>query len=559
MLTKQELMAIIESRNDRGKTLTLTQIDDEAYGKWTIQDAAVKYFGSWTAAREYIEKEGYFSKYEVSAKLLQMQAEGHSMKTGEFPNKLYRAITKYFGGYKQAKEELGIVVTKEVSKPARVDKDTIALEMKQVIPLVNSRTELSTKYRSLVHQVRKAYGSLNNFEKDTGIIVPVKTRKAGSRTGQGRKYTDEQLIEFLRQVRADGATSHSIRIGSDKTKIRMIHACTTRWGSFNKALEANGLTVERRKITYESGEELERTYLRERLVGITRYNVTAYSTLCNRYGSIDALNELVGFEEPVKYNPSLMSVEEVEASVNTVLASETRDLTTNVLEEHNADLAYSLREHYGSILNYFTKRDMDYFNIPRVPFEWTKENVERHLKRWIREGTPVNYVAVAQDRRGILKASLIIYGGWNKVFEAIGLDYEDYRVDTNMASVYGFKFEELVAEILSEIGVEYLREPYLNGCHPDYVIGDHWIDAKLSEWTIRAPDCETVKKYEPHCDKLSIYYLRGYGYGDGVTKISEKTTLYPIGKLIEKLPKVRREVYEDKVNALLEELTEKAS
>lgn len=554
MLTKEKLDEIIKRRHAEGKTLSIQRIKDEAYSVLQVDYHAKKHYGSWTGALRgngvKPNINSVMSKAEVIEDLRRLQSEGHSMRSSDLPSNLYTSIVKHFGGYKNAKIQLGISVKRNPGRRACLDKEKIVNEVKEIIGDIRSKTEFSEKHRPLAWRVIKAYGSIVKFEKEAGIKFPIPERKPTK-----PMYTDEQLSEFIITKASKGETSTSLMRSKDAKDRSKYSASVKRWGTWGQALARHGYASER----LGSDEEVAEKYLKERQSGINRNNVSHRTTIRNRFGSFDKLNELVGFVEPVKYIPELMEAFEVDAEVSYILLKEKRDITSAVLDSHNPDLSFSIREHYGTVLNYFTQRTSDFYALPRVPYEWTEESVIRHLKRWIREGEPVNYVAVSNDRRGILDASLRLFGGWDKAFESIGLDYEDYRVDTNMASAYGFKFEELVAEILTELDIRFRREPAINGCHPDYVVGDHWIDAKLSEWTIRAPDCETVKKYEPHCGKLSIYYLRGYGNGDGITKISEKTTLYPVTSLIERLPEPERKIYEDKANELLNELTEKAS
>ena len=124
----------------------------------------------------------------------------------------------------------------------------------------------------------------------------------------------------------------------------------------------------------------------------------------------------------------------------------------------------------------------------------------------------------------------------------------EYKETLSVFTRYGHEFERILGGILAELQysfVKYEHEQY----KPDFVIGKHWIDAKLSVWT---KTTEMVEKYEPHCEQLSIIFLRG---SDKYKKsLSEKTTKQSVYRLIEDLPADREEFYRHLLKALEKEL-----
>ncbi len=133
------------------------------------------------------------------------------------------------------------------------------------------------------------------------------------------------------------------------------------------------------------------------------------------------------------------------------------------------------------------------------------------------------------------------------------LDTRLYQIDTGMASFYGRVFEDIVGDVLTELGFEYSKETDTE-LRPDFIIDDHWVDAKLSQWTIYLPNCATIEKYEPPCSKLTIVFLRGDKTLD--RKISKKTRIVNVTQLLKKLPKNRRLYFLEKVNEIEVRLNE---
>lgn len=258
----------------------------------------------------------------------------------------------------------------------------------------------------------------------------------------------------------------------------------------------------------------------------------------------------------------LYSKQEIDAKVYELLRVEREKGSSNIhaklIEEFDENLLISIKTAYRSTTEYFSQLDLDYYAKPYVPFKWTANNIKRQLMRWIREGYPVNYTAIQSKHKGIIEASRKIFGNYEKAFDYAGLNYEDFRVDTSMASFYGHEFENIIGDILTDLGVQYKRHAYINGCHPDFVIGKHWIDAKLSEWTISFSDCSTIHKYLPHCRRLSIIYLRQmkketyYSNELGVDMIH-------VSELLKELPEQRAIYYNGKLNHILDKLAENAA
>lgn len=409
--------------------------------------------------------------------------------------------------------------------------------------------EAYKKYPGLDHAIRREYGGLKELNARTGISFPRKARN----TDGYRKYSDEQLTRFVQKMDEDGNNGAKAKVADSK----IFEACTKRWGSWNKALIANGITPKRTTPRTDwSKEELARIYLDELANGVSKQEVSNQAAIRKHFGGLIEIQKYLGLYEDVQYE--LLSKISIDCYVNQALKMDVGIINEQTLDELNINLSYSIKQHYGSTASYFSIIDIDRYKKPYTPFTWTKENIVWQLERWIREGYPVNYTAIQSKHKGIIKASRRLFGSYEKAFAYAGLDYEDYRVDTAMASRQGHVFEKVLSEIFDELKVEYLRHPTINGCHPDFVFGDHWVDAKLSEWTVSFADCGTIHKYLPHCQKLSIIYLR---------RASDKTfytndlgvDMVHVSELLKELPPDRVPEYERRLNEILEVLEANAA
>src|SRR5699024_7051691 len=185
----------------------------------------------------------------------------------------------------------------------------------------------------------------------------------------------------------------------------------------------------------------------------------------------------------------------------------------------------------------------------------TEEGIKREIIRMWYIGAHMNYAYVKKNRRHVLDAANKQIGSWKKAVESIGLIYEDVSVTTNVLSECGTAFENLFAEILTELGYEYIREGEgVSNADPEFILKPdfilpnwRWIDCKLSEGSdIR----ETIIRY--HSEKpngITIVYLRGKNQRKdrGEKWKYEHISVYQFTK---QLPKDRRIYYEKELRKI---------
>ncbi len=130
------------------------------------------------------------------------------------------------------------------------------------------------------------------------------------------------------------------------------------------------------------------------------------------------------------------------------------------------------------------------------------------------------------------------FGGVLKACESFGVP-KLRRDNTDIYKFAGYAFEELVGELFTEIGMDIAKQQRFGDCIPDFVSGNTWYDAKLSEWTVHTSD--TIKKYEPKCDRLVIVFLRGNITTDRM--LTDKTRIVNVRHYVDQLPRISRGFY----------------
>lgn len=92
----------------------------------------------------------------------------------------------------------------------------------------------------------------------------------------------------------------------------------------------------------------------------------------------------------------------------------------------------------------------------------------------------------------------------------IGVKFK--RENFNEFFAIGIKFEQVVADALTLLGVRYKYQESISNSNgilrPDFILdGNEWLDSKLTTYTIR--DTKVIDKYLPNCHYLYLVYLFG--------------------------------------------------
>lgn len=510
-MTKEILDEIIKRRHREGKTLSIQRINDEELSYSQINERAKKYYGSWSDALENngITPYGrdYFTKEETAEELKRFQEQGSRMRLKDFPPKLVKSIQKHYGGYKKAKIELGIEVKGDYSKPeaaikanTKYSEDTLETELRKAVEEYDTLGEIYEHRRWLISAIRRIM-PLKEFAEKHGIKLPKK------RTN--KIWTDDKIRKKMAEVvRKEGTTA------------------------------MNRLN----KIGYRS----------------------LTSAVKKRYGTWNAGLVALGYEVAYEYRDPFdkLSKEETKEKVLNALSNGVKP-TRKALEEEIKGLKRSIDDNFGGIdelkkyCGFCAVIDKPSEEVSKVyrPDLTTSEGIKREIIRMWYIGAPMNYAYVNKMRRHVLDAANKQIGSWRKAVESVGLNYEDVSVTTNVLSECGTAFEDLFAEILTELGYEYIREgdgvseldPDFK-LKPDFILPNwRWVDCKLSEWTdIR----ETVIRYHSeNPNGISIVYLRGKNQRKerGQKWRYEHVSVYQFTK---QLPKDRRIYYEKELRKI---------
>lgn len=512
-MSKEVLDEIIKRRHREGKTLSINRINDEELTYSQIHERAKKYYGSWSNALKNngVAPRGndYFTKEETAEELKRLQEQGSRMRLKDFPPKLVKSIQKHYGGYKNAKIELGIEVKGEYSKPEAAIKANIKY----------SEDVLATELRKAVEE----YKTLGEIYEHKGRIISAICRRM-------------PLKEF--------AEKHDIKLPKKQT-----HKIWT---------------------DDKIRKKMEEVVNKEGTTSKNKLNKLGYRRLTDavirRYGTWNAGLVALGYEVAYEYrDPSdNLLKEETKEKVLNALSNGVKP-TRKALEKEIKGLKRSIDVNFGGIDE--LKKYCGFCAIDDRPSKkemkartyrpdlTTAEGIKREIIRMWYIGEPMNYAYVKEKRRHLLDAVNKQIGSWRKAVESVGLNYEDVSVTTNVLSECGTAFEELFAKILTELGYEYIREgegvsevvPEFT-LKPDFILPNwRWIDCKLSEWTdIR----ETIIRY--HSEKpngITIVYLRGKNQRKerGQKWKYEHVSVYQFTK---QLPKDRREYYEKELRKI---------
>lgn len=146
------------------------------------------------------------------------------------------------------------------------------------------------------------------------------------------------------------------------------------------------------------------------------------------------------------------------------------------------------------------------------------------------------------------------YEGLEEFREMYGIDFDLVSFSSHNSRSFfanaGHKFEYLVGKVLRELYGSAVNDSYFEeGCKPDFVVNNRWVDAKLSKSTILSPSCETVEKYSKVTQKLTIIFCIDDAIDVDLSKYSHVdfihvTDLFPYisDELVKEISELKKEV-----------------
>ncbi|MCT6515373.1 hypothetical protein N0B30_22350 (plasmid) [Bacillus subtilis] len=269
--TKEDLINILQRKADElGRTPKVKEVEQVG--------SIVKYFGSFNeglkAARLKIrQSKKPYTKEELIVILQQKAKElGRAPKESEISQK--SSIYRHFGSFKKGLKAAGLASNQN---KRYTEEELIAILQQRYKELGRPPKRKEVNQASTI---RKYFGSFNK-----GIEA------AGLASNQNKRYTKEELIAILQQRYKElGRTPKTKEITQYKPILK-------HFGSYNKALEAAGLTPNKMKIkTYTEKELIEALQQKAKELGRTPKGkeVSQYKSILKHFGSFNAGLEAAG-------------------------------------------------------------------------------------------------------------------------------------------------------------------------------------------------------------------------------------------------------------------------
>jgi hypothetical protein len=447
------------------------------------------------------------TKEEVINELLRLQNEGHSMRQSDFENWLIHGIRKYFGGYKNAKEELNISPKYNYDKLRELKTKYTDSDIKETLIMCHEKgytsKDVYEKYPSICKTACRRWGGLQKACDYFGIPrFKIKNTKK-----RPLKWDKERIVKTLTELDLKGVPLSSNYLRKNGHE-HLVSAVKRNYGTWNNGLKALGF-----EIYYETPNlEWTKESLKEA-----------------------ALSEIKNGCEP----------------------------TFEALSSRIRGFGQAIRNYFGNYTSFkeyagyrviktdkpTVEKEVDNSYRPNLT---TKEGFKREIIRLYYIGAPLNYHSIKKLRRRLLNAAKELFGSWQNALEYSGFNYDDIKISDNTASECGEEFERILGEILRDLGVSYKKYAH-DRYSPDFVLDNNeWIDAKLSEWTDVS---ETVKRYLPECSSLTIVYLQGKK-SDVIRGRKHKYRAVSVYLLTEKLPKEKRDYYNEKLTDIENRINE---
>lgn len=251
---------------------------------------------------------------------------------------------------------------------------------------------------------------------------------------------------------------------------------------------------------------------------------------------------------------ALSAEETMKRVMQLIKQSETEKITKYRVKEEDSLLWFSIKHHYKTLSN-AVKLSGEYVLDRGIRKEWDQGYLLEQIKLGYELGMPLNSDHMTKGFGCSTEYfARKTFGSWENAIKAAGINYEEIRQDGSTLAPLGHEFEMVVSELFTDLDMSFSRYDH-DKYRPDFVLGNEWVDAKLSQFTYRTPDdngLTVIDKYEPHCDKLTLVFLRGNKEYDA--SITEKTRLVNVYKYINRLPENLRGNY----YARLDEIERKA-
>jgi hypothetical protein len=378
------------------------------------------------------------------------------------------------------------------------------------------------------------------------------------------KMSKEELDGYLLKIESEGHSLKTTELPMSIYKTALVY-----YGSWKSALITLGLRQEKSKVSVAKRkwtpaltktaliDALEKGY---RKVDIHKKEPCLYATINVNYGSIEhfanihgvdlssyglAVNEVYRIKEPPNFAPKeYESKDKIVAFIKQLINSGVKIDEAYLLLNHPVE-HLSIKHYYGSLAEAFSLIDV-YILDKNVPKRWSLEFLSAQISLGYRLNKPLNSEYIRQNAQGAEEYARRMFGSWKKAVLNAGVPIEYVELDSQKCARAGHRFEEILGEIFQDLGVNFQKYEH-EKWRPDFVVGNHWIDAKLSQYTVFSAG--TIEKYEPHCDELTIVFLRGDKHYD--KKLTKKTRMVSVYGLLKDLSEEKQGYYHGILSSMI--------
>jgi len=237
-------------------------------------------------------------------------------------------------------------------------------------------------------------------------------------------------------------------------------------------------------------------------------NGQLYGAILYHFPSYQSFIEEVGLDYSKIADKRRWTDEEVIETFKN-LKQDGHDVSPKSLCLSHLSLYAQISDRFGNYKTFLESLGYDYKELCKRR-SWTKDEVKEELLKRVKNEESLLSSVLLNDHFALYKACRTVFGSYKNALDYCGISYVDVVGDMNIASTYGFVFEQTLSNMFDALGRNYIRHSRsVDNIIPDFYNDseNEIIDAKLSSWTVFHSD--TIEKYSPHCDKLVIVYLRG--------------------------------------------------
>lgn len=405
--------------------------------------------------------------------------------------------------------------------------EAIEAEVRTLIDRGRTYAEIKKSHSGMLTRIEKLYGGFAELCEVLDIDLSRVFSKVGYTKYLASKRSKEDLDNKIKEL---FRSNYPL---VDEIESWVVSKARVIYGDWHSALRANG--VKPFKAHTDDINSMSDEIIKEYSRGLSGRQVA--DSLGISSSSVyrvlrDFEVEADGYRYCLTTGKIYESKESVQEYLRNLLPLAKKERVSNrFIKEDNAHQYYSIKHHFNTISEGFLSLG-EYLLDSKVPIKWSDDFLLDQIRLGFTLGKPLNTSYAMEYMSSAVTYARKRFGTWSNAIDTSGVGFDSVRLDAGTAQEYGFRFESLLSSYFEEAGVAVSRYAHVH-YRPDFVVGDVWLDAKLSQNTVCVRDKKgrtTLDKYEPHCDSLVIVFLRGDARYE--KRISEKTTLVSVYKIL---------------------------